>query len=106
MIIDPLNPSSTVSSQHEHQHKARRLRGGGAARDCFIGAIECFICFECCKVEPENTCVNSPIRTVASAAPTSSAALARCAAECVPKQPNADGTMLMTVTILYIFFII
>lgn len=32
MITDPLNPSSTVSSQHEHQHKARRLRGGGAAR--------------------------------------------------------------------------
>ena len=32
MRIDALNPASTVSSQHEHQHKARRLRGGGAGR--------------------------------------------------------------------------
>ena len=32
MEIDALNPASTVNSQHEHQHKARRLRGGGAAR--------------------------------------------------------------------------
>jgi hypothetical protein len=95
--IDALKPASTVSSQHEHQHKTRRLRGGGAGRvgpvsfrlppsaplssgsgdeaasvltdaprrasispprltplassynfpqqDCFIGLIECFICF-------------------------------------------------------------
>ena len=98
MEIDALNPASTVSNQHEHQHKARRLRGGGAGRvsrvsfrlhpciapgyridaprrasislrrlshhftvsplaldvdplfpigrqNCFIGLIECFICF-------------------------------------------------------------
>lgn len=98
MDVDALNPASTVSSQHEHQHKARRLRGGGAGRvgrvsfrlhpciapgyridaprrasisrqrlshhftvsplaldvdphfpvglqNCFIGLIECFICF-------------------------------------------------------------
>ncbi|TFY55398.1 hypothetical protein EVJ58_g8275 [Rhodofomes roseus] len=25
------------------------LRGGGAGKDCFIGAFECFICFEGCK---------------------------------------------------------
>ncbi|KAI0000278.1 hypothetical protein BJV77DRAFT_973092 [Russula vinacea] len=48
--MDAMNPATAVSKQHEHQHKARRLRGGGAARDCFIGMIECFICFECCKV--------------------------------------------------------
>ncbi|KZP31623.1 hypothetical protein FIBSPDRAFT_849591 [Athelia psychrophila] len=29
--------------------KASRTRGGGAAKDCFIGMFECFMCFECCK---------------------------------------------------------
>ncbi|EJD45655.1 hypothetical protein AURDEDRAFT_165107 [Auricularia subglabra TFB-10046 SS5] len=29
--------------------RAQRLRGGGAGRDCFLGIIECFLCFECCK---------------------------------------------------------
>ena len=29
-----MNPATAVSKQHEHQHKARRLRGGGAARVC------------------------------------------------------------------------
>ena len=32
--IDAMNPTTAVSKQHEHQHKARRLRGGGAARVC------------------------------------------------------------------------
>lgn len=41
-------------------------------------------------------------RTVANAAPTSSAAPARCAAECAPKQPNGDRTMSMTITV-YLF---
>ena len=36
MEIDALNPASTVSDQHEQQHKARRLRGGGVARVCPI----------------------------------------------------------------------
>ncbi|GLB38673.1 hypothetical protein LshimejAT787_0505380 [Lyophyllum shimeji] len=45
----------TLSSQHDpescsHNHnKARRLRGGGAAKDCFLGMIGCFLCFECCE---------------------------------------------------------
>ena len=72
--------------------------------------------------KPENM-YYFPIRTVASAAPTSSvsliaslthylltnalvchqAALARCAAECVPKKPNADGVMFMTGTV-YLFY--
>lgn len=88
--LDALNPAAPVNSQQsEHQHKARRIRGGGAGRvrllppfsvllpsaplaftgvapfiifppdadsrfspflpysiqDCFIGLIECFICF-------------------------------------------------------------
>ncbi|KAN0118656.1 hypothetical protein V8E52_005079 [Russula decolorans] len=46
--MDALNTASTVSSQHEHQHKARRLRGGGAARECFIGLVGCFEGCECC----------------------------------------------------------
>lgn len=70
-----------------------------------------------------NTCY-SPIRTVASAAPTLSvspsarspqylstdaavchqAALARCVAERALKQPNSVGTMFMTITV-YLFII-
>ncbi|KAI9443550.1 hypothetical protein H4582DRAFT_1925613, partial [Lactarius indigo] len=41
--MDALNPAAPVNNKqqhHEHQHKARRLRGGGAGRDCFIGLIE------------------------------------------------------------------
>ncbi|KAH9054649.1 hypothetical protein EDB87DRAFT_97488 [Lactarius vividus] len=48
--MNALNPAAPVNSQQQHEHKARRLRGGGAGRDCFIGLVECFICFECCKV--------------------------------------------------------
>ncbi|KZP31616.1 hypothetical protein FIBSPDRAFT_849586 [Athelia psychrophila] len=29
--------------------KANRARGAGAGKDCLLGMIECFICFECCK---------------------------------------------------------
>ncbi|KAI0064113.1 hypothetical protein BV25DRAFT_1782508, partial [Artomyces pyxidatus] len=49
-----MNPAAPVNSQQqahqEHEHKAHRIRGGGAGRDCFLGLVECFICFECCKV--------------------------------------------------------
>ncbi|CAL1712614.1 unnamed protein product [Somion occarium] len=41
-----------VSPQHVEEPKrglAARLRGGGAAKDCILGALECFLCFECCK---------------------------------------------------------
>ncbi|KAG9073476.1 hypothetical protein FS749_015128 [Ceratobasidium sp. UAMH 11750] len=27
--------------------EAMRLRGGGAGKDCFLGAIGCFLCCEC-----------------------------------------------------------
>ncbi|KAI0269990.1 hypothetical protein BC834DRAFT_581893 [Gloeopeniophorella convolvens] len=70
--MNAMNPTAPVNTQQqhvEHQHKAHRVRGGGAGRDCFLGLIECFICFECCKV------------TAASAALTLFAALARCAAK-------------------------
>ncbi|EDR12984.1 uncharacterized protein LACBIDRAFT_293010 [Laccaria bicolor S238N-H82] len=33
----------------EHQHKASRLRGGSAGKDCFLGLVGCFLCFECCE---------------------------------------------------------
>ncbi|KAJ7697173.1 hypothetical protein B0H17DRAFT_1007169 [Mycena rosella] len=35
--------------QCTHKHKASRLRGGGAGKDCFLGMIECFLCLECCE---------------------------------------------------------
>ncbi|KAL6302858.1 hypothetical protein BKA93DRAFT_736140 [Sparassis latifolia] len=42
------NPPARAD-QTECQHKATRIRGGGAGRDCFMGMIEAFLCFECCK---------------------------------------------------------
>ncbi|KAJ7133603.1 hypothetical protein C8R44DRAFT_25488 [Mycena epipterygia] len=36
--------------QCEHEHKASRMRGGGAGKDCFLGMLGCFLCFECCEV--------------------------------------------------------
>ena len=42
----PQRAEQSAECQH---HKAGRLRGGGAAKDCFLGAFECFICFEGCK---------------------------------------------------------
>ncbi|KAI0657317.1 hypothetical protein C8Q70DRAFT_1055846 [Cubamyces menziesii] len=52
--MSAMNPPARQNTQQteECQHKrglAARLRGGGAGRDCFLGAIECFLCFECCK---------------------------------------------------------
>ncbi|EJF63336.1 hypothetical protein BD309DRAFT_949357 [Dichomitus squalens] len=53
--MSAMNPPARQGNQthsEECQRKrsfAERLRGGGAARDCFLGIVECFICFECCK---------------------------------------------------------
>ncbi|PFH51242.1 hypothetical protein AMATHDRAFT_143113 [Amanita thiersii Skay4041] len=45
-----INSSSTQQGELECEHqKASRVRGGGAAKDCFLGMIACFVCFECCK---------------------------------------------------------
>lgn len=44
-----VSPAPANKSQNHQEHHAKRLRGGGAAKDCFIGALECFLCFECCK---------------------------------------------------------
>ncbi|KAI0040050.1 hypothetical protein FA95DRAFT_1612108 [Auriscalpium vulgare] len=51
MQMNPITPAPVNSQQqaHGHEHKASRLRGGGAGRDCFLGLVECFLCFECCK---------------------------------------------------------
>ncbi|KAJ7921935.1 hypothetical protein B0H13DRAFT_1983956 [Mycena leptocephala] len=35
--------------QCEHEHKASRMRGGGAGKDCLLGMLGCFLCFECCE---------------------------------------------------------
>ncbi|KAJ3575929.1 hypothetical protein NP233_g771 [Leucocoprinus birnbaumii] len=55
--MSPPTARKTADEQHhqhcEHKHKQgflSRLRGGGAAKDCFIGAIGCFLCCECCEV--------------------------------------------------------
>ncbi|KAI0070034.1 hypothetical protein K474DRAFT_1670472 [Panus rudis PR-1116 ss-1] len=50
--MNAMSPPSRASPQQTEEPKrglAARLRGGGAGRDCFLGAIECFLCFECCK---------------------------------------------------------
>ncbi|KXN82425.1 hypothetical protein AN958_02575 [Leucoagaricus sp. SymC.cos] len=49
--MNPPVAKQNQEEQHqcEHKHKASRLRGGGAAKDCFIGLIGCFLCFECCE---------------------------------------------------------
>jgi len=46
--MNAMNPSAPANKQTECQ-KANRLRGGGAGKDCFLGMVECFLCFECCK---------------------------------------------------------
>ncbi|KAF8467549.1 hypothetical protein DFH94DRAFT_685824 [Russula ochroleuca] len=86
--MDAMNPATSVSKQHEHQHKARRLRGGGAARNVLSAS--------------------NAARIVASAVPTSSAAPARCAAECIRRNPTGDGRLFIDRLygrLLYIFFI-
>ncbi|KAJ7643720.1 hypothetical protein FB45DRAFT_280885 [Roridomyces roridus] len=35
--------------EHNHKHKASRMRGAGAGKDCFMGLLGCFLCFECCE---------------------------------------------------------
>ncbi|KAH9891756.1 hypothetical protein C8Q73DRAFT_700673 [Cubamyces lactineus] len=95
--MNVMNPPARQSTQQteECQHKrglAARLRGGGAAKDCFLGALECFLCFECCKVSLVKACVLRTTlmpfpRTAASALRTSFAARARCAV----KQPPPSG---------------
>lgn len=43
------NAPTRNNTQECLRNKAHRMRGGGAGKDCFLGAIECFICFEGCK---------------------------------------------------------
>ncbi|KAF8229645.1 hypothetical protein L208DRAFT_159034 [Tricholoma matsutake] len=47
--MDAMKANKTSSCQHEESHKAHRIRGGGAAKDCFLGMLGCFLCFECCE---------------------------------------------------------
>ncbi|KAF8221579.1 hypothetical protein L208DRAFT_672458 [Tricholoma matsutake] len=43
--MDAMKANKTSSCQHEESHKAHRIRGGGAAKDCFLGMLGCFLCF-------------------------------------------------------------
>ncbi|KAG1858659.1 hypothetical protein C8R48DRAFT_606396 [Suillus tomentosus] len=45
--MSAMNPAPAKSSQNHQEHPAKRIRGGGAAKDCFLGALECFLCFGC-----------------------------------------------------------
>ncbi|KAG9315989.1 hypothetical protein JVU11DRAFT_3647 [Chiua virens] len=75
------NPAP-VNNQQVH---AKRLRGGGAGKDCLLGALECFLCFgvyfdnRCSKTRLTELAQNAA-RTAASAVRTLSVARARCAA--------------------------
>ncbi|KAA1469700.1 hypothetical protein DENSPDRAFT_773991 [Dentipellis sp. KUC8613] len=45
--MNVMNPAPVNSQQAAHEHKPQRLRGGGAGKDCFLGLVECFLCFGC-----------------------------------------------------------
>ncbi|KIJ17590.1 hypothetical protein PAXINDRAFT_72185 [Paxillus involutus ATCC 200175] len=48
MQMSVVNPTPGNNAQnHQEHHHAKRIRGGGAAKDCFLGALECFLCFGC-----------------------------------------------------------
>ncbi|KAI6016223.1 hypothetical protein EDC04DRAFT_2577640 [Pisolithus marmoratus] len=47
MQMSVMNPTPANGTQNHEHHHAKRIRGGGVARDCFLGAVECFICFGC-----------------------------------------------------------
>ncbi|KAF8349552.1 hypothetical protein F5887DRAFT_1070855 [Amanita rubescens] len=50
MEMNSMNaPSRTPQCTHE-QNGTSRIRGGGAAKDCFMAAIGVFVCFESCEV--------------------------------------------------------
>ncbi|KDN35772.1 hypothetical protein RSAG8_11334, partial [Rhizoctonia solani AG-8 WAC10335] len=36
-----------ASEQQDNEGPASRIRGGGAAKACLIGALSCFVCCEC-----------------------------------------------------------
>ncbi|KAF8531262.1 hypothetical protein JB92DRAFT_2692598, partial [Gautieria morchelliformis] len=48
LSVQPSIEQAQLEAQQK-THKTMRLRGGGAGKDCLLGAIECFLCFECCK---------------------------------------------------------
>ncbi|KAF9240265.1 hypothetical protein BU15DRAFT_61589 [Melanogaster broomeanus] len=50
MQMSAMNPAPVNNAQnHQEHHHAKRIRGGGAGKECFMAALECFLCFECCK---------------------------------------------------------
>ncbi|KIO20795.1 hypothetical protein M407DRAFT_133853 [Tulasnella calospora MUT 4182] len=81
-------PTVAQMEQQQHNHACEkrggfmgsvlRLRGGGAGKDCLLGAIGCFLCCECC----EGCC---------DASLTSSAAPARFAASLPGRTYGVEG---------------
>jgi len=42
-------PAKASTQEQPKETRAMRVRGGGAAKDCFMAAVDCFLCFESCK---------------------------------------------------------
>jgi hypothetical protein len=42
-------PANGQQQETQEQGKARRIRGGGAGKDCFLAIFGCFLCCECCE---------------------------------------------------------
>ncbi|KAJ8582310.1 hypothetical protein M405DRAFT_867956 [Rhizopogon salebrosus TDB-379] len=91
MQMSAMNPAPANNTQTHEEHQAKRLRGGGAGKDCLIGLLGCFLCFECCKVtdgEHDNIEVYLIVafyfRTAVNASRTSFAVPVRCAVKCLP----------------------
>ncbi|KAF8810210.1 hypothetical protein BYT27DRAFT_7161810 [Phlegmacium glaucopus] len=50
MKVAKVSEDSATRHQQGHcEHQASRIRGGGAAKDCFLGAIGVFLCCEFCE---------------------------------------------------------
>ncbi|KAF9643248.1 hypothetical protein BDM02DRAFT_1548247 [Thelephora ganbajun] len=50
--MNAMRPPVNNQQQETHEHgKAHRLRGGGAAKDCFLAIFGCFLC--CGNVFPK-----------------------------------------------------
>ncbi|KAL4261586.1 Cysteine-rich transmembrane CYSTM domain-containing protein [Pleurotus pulmonarius] len=39
----------SMDVSQDDRKEATRMRGGGAGKDCCLGMIGCFLCFECCE---------------------------------------------------------
>ncbi|CAE6436646.1 unnamed protein product [Rhizoctonia solani] len=54
-----MNIEPESGKQNQTRFQSLRLRGGGAAKGCLIGALSCFICCEACQ-HPLNVYLSQP----------------------------------------------